>query len=228
MCILFRNEITAWTRNGVDVINHSKNSVSHFESYLDYRVLEKTNIQEQLDSAYVREKLKQNEQVQKNRHILQRLIMCIKFCGAFELALRGHDEKQSSDNPGIYVGLINFAAELDSILGIHIKESKVFKGTSKTIQNELLDAMLEIYRIELLKEIKFANFVALEADETTDTSNQQQMVIIIRYVIDGQVYERFWAFIKPAGYSADDLSKTLLAELDVILSSPSEKPKLMA
>lgn len=94
--------------------------------------------------------------------------MCIKFCGAFELALRGHDEKQSSDNPCIYVGLINFAAELDSILGIHIKESKAFKGTSKTIQNELLDAMLEIYRIELLKEIKFANFVALEADETTD------------------------------------------------------------
>ena len=88
--------------------------------------------------------------------------------------------------------------------------------------------MLEIYRIELLKEIKFANFVALEADETTDTSNQQQMVIIIRYVIDGQVYERFWAFIKPAGYSADDLSKTLLAELDVILSFPSEKSKLIA
>ena len=88
--------------------------------------------------------------------------------------------------------------------------------------------MLEIYRIKLLKEIKLVNFVALEADETTDTSNQQKMVIITRYVIDGQVYERFWAFIKPAGYSADDLSKTLLAKLDVILSSPSEKSKLIA
>ena len=74
----------------------------------------------------MQKKLKQNDQVQKNRHILQSLIMCIKFCGAIELALRGHDEKQSSDNPGIYVGLI-----------------------------------------------KFANFVPLLADETTDTSNYQ-------------------------------------------------------
>ena len=98
--------------------------------------------------------------------------MCIKFCGAFKLALRRHDKKQSSNNPGINVELINFAAELDFILGIHKKESIVFKGTSKTIQNELLDAMLEIYRIKLIKEIKFSNFVILEADDTTDTYNQ--------------------------------------------------------
>ena len=100
VCILFRNEITAWTRNGVDDLKHiadrakkHENSVFHLKSYMDFSVLGKTNIREQLDSAYVQEKLKQNEQVQKNRHILQRLIMCIKFCGAFELALRGYDEK---------------------------------------------------------------------------------------------------------------------------------------
>ena len=74
---------------------------------------------------------------------------------------------------------IIFAAELGSILGIHIKELKNFKGTSKTIQNELWNAMVKIDKIELLKKIKFDNFVALEADATTDSSNQQQMVIII-------------------------------------------------
>nr|CAH7744210.1 unnamed protein product [Callosobruchus chinensis] len=65
-------------------------------------VLGKANISEQLDSAYLRQRIKQNEEVDKNCHILRRLIMCIKFCGAFELALRAHDETSTSDNPGIY------------------------------------------------------------------------------------------------------------------------------
>nr|CAI5841478.1 unnamed protein product [Callosobruchus analis] len=64
--------------------------------------------------------------------------MCIQCFGAFELALRAHDETSTSDNPGIYVGLVNFTAEIDALLAIHMKGSQVFKGISKTIQYELL------------------------------------------------------------------------------------------
>ena len=78
--------------------------------------------------------------------LLKLIIDFIEFCGAFELALRGHDEKSISDNPSIYLGLINFAAELDSVLAIHLKDAKVFKGTSKTIQNELLNVMFRVYK----------------------------------------------------------------------------------
>ena len=49
----------------------------------------------------------------KNRHILSRIIDCVKFCGAFELALRGHDESESSDNPGVFPGLVDFVSSLD-------------------------------------------------------------------------------------------------------------------
>nr|CAI5842665.1 unnamed protein product [Callosobruchus analis] len=65
--------------------------------------------------------------------------MCIKFCGAFELALRVHDETSTSDNPGIYIGLVNFTAEIDDLLAIHMKGSQLFKGVSKTIQKEFLE-----------------------------------------------------------------------------------------
>nr|CAI5836287.1 unnamed protein product [Callosobruchus analis] len=64
--------------------------------------------------------------------------MCIKFCGAFELMLPVHDKTSTLDNPGTYVGLVNFTAEIDALLGIHMKASQVFKGISKTNQNELL------------------------------------------------------------------------------------------
>lgn len=43
------------------------------------------------------------------------------------------------------------------------------------MQNELFDAIFEVYRIELKKQIQFGNFIALEMDETTHASNQQQM-----------------------------------------------------
>lgn len=235
VCLLFHKEITAWTKHGVNDLKHIAErakkheiSVAHLNASMDFSVLGKIDIREQLDSAYLRDKLKHNEQVEKNRHILRRLIMCVRFCGAFELALRGHDEKTSSENPGIYVGLVNLAAELDSVLSIHMKESTVFKGTSKSIQNDLLDAMLEVYKVELVKDIKTANFIALEADETTDTSNQQQMVVIIRYVNNGVVCERFWTFIQPTGYTAEALSNALLNELQLMLNLPSDKFKLIA
>nr|CAI5833493.1 unnamed protein product [Callosobruchus analis] len=81
-------------------------------------------------------RIKQNEEVDNNRHILRRLIMYIKFCGAFELALRAHDETSTSDNPGVYVGLVNFTAEIDALLAIHKKGQTV----------ELVDEMFSIMR----------------------------------------------------------------------------------
>ena len=67
--------------------------------------------------------------------------MCIKFCRVFELALRGHDESRQPQNPGIFRGLTDFTTELDSTLSDHLKEATAFKGTSKTVQNKLLDAI---------------------------------------------------------------------------------------
>ena len=60
-----------------------------------------------------------------------RLIDSIKFCGKFELPLRGRDETKNSDNPRIYRGLIDLMAELDNVLADHLKTATVFKGTLK-------------------------------------------------------------------------------------------------
>ncbi|CAH1111317.1 unnamed protein product [Psylliodes chrysocephalus] len=78
---------------------------------------------------------------------LGRPINCIRFCGA----LRGHDEKDNSENRGIFKELVNFSAELDNDLKVHIQSSKAFKDTSKTTQNELLECMLDVYQEEVRK-----------------------------------------------------------------------------
>ena len=146
--------------------------------------------------------------------MLNIIINCIRFCGAFEIALRGHDETDSSSNPGIFRGLVNFSSELDNAMKTHLENSTIFKGTSKTIQNELLAIMLEVCREEIARQIKAADFLSVIADETSDVSNKFQMVIIYRYIHNNRPVERFWGFVIPSGHDAPSLSKCITDELD--------------
>ncbi|CAG9828913.1 unnamed protein product [Diabrotica balteata] len=76
------------------------------------------------------------------------------FCGTFELALKGHDEIKNSENRGIFKELVNFSAELDNNLKVHIQSPKYFKGILKTTQNELLEGVLDVYHEKIKKEIE--------------------------------------------------------------------------
>ena len=92
------------------------------EISLKHNFFGRLSIAEQLNEGYRIGIRKHNEEVARNRHILSRIIDCVKFCVAFELALRGHDEIESSDNPGIFHGLVDFVSSLDIAL----------KGTLRT------------------------------------------------------------------------------------------------
>ncbi|XP_057193943.1 zinc finger MYM-type protein 1-like [Triplophysa rosa] len=181
----------------------------------------KLSIAEQLDEGYSIGIRRHNEEVTKNQHILSRIIDCVKCCGAFELALRGHNESESSDNPGIFRGLVDFVASLDGVLKEHLENASVFKGTSKTMQNELLDCMLSVMREHIIQE-------SIQADETTDIATQCQLVLVLRY-IDGKsnVQERFFAFIHLHSTTADSIATALKEHLTVILPE-DQKSKLIS
>ena len=65
----------------------------------------------ELSNAHRQSVISQNHIDTKNHHVLSKLIDCIKFCDIFELVLSGHDETKNSENPGIFLGLVNFTAE---------------------------------------------------------------------------------------------------------------------
>lgn len=54
------------------------------------------NIATQIDSGYHLSIERHNEQVAKNRSILQKVFNCVKYRGFHEIALRDHDESQAS------------------------------------------------------------------------------------------------------------------------------------
>nr|CAH7755638.1 unnamed protein product [Callosobruchus chinensis] len=178
-----------WARKGISDLHHLSEKIKKHESSRDhinscttFALLGKVNIMSQLSSAYRESIILHNtsNKVEKNRHILKRIISCVKFCSAFDLALRGHDESEFSENQGIFKELINFTAELDNTLKEHLRTATVFKGTSNTIQNEILESMLQVCREEICKQIEKADYLSIQCDETTDVSNYCQMVLILR------------------------------------------------
>lgn len=212
----------AWVKTGVTDLKHlgekiKKHSIcqKHLNCSLEFATLGRVDIRNQLSSVYRLEILKHNDTVKQNRYILGRLIDCIKFCGAFELALRGHDERVDSQNPGIFRGLVNLMAEIDATLKSHIENSKnsAFSGLSKTIQNELLESILAVSQNVIRQQIQSADFIAIQADETTDNANITQLVFIVRYLHQCQIYERFVTFIQPTGHTAEQISDIILEEL---------------
>jgi hypothetical protein len=133
-----------WVQTGVTDLKHlgqkvKKRAISqkHLFYSVEFGILGNTDLRNQLSGVDRLEIQKHNEKVKQNRYILRKLIDAIKFCGAFELGLRGHDEGVESNNPGIFRGLINLIAEVDDVLKLHIDQSKntVFTGTDMDIDS---------------------------------------------------------------------------------------------
>ncbi|XP_049956318.1 zinc finger MYM-type protein 1-like isoform X1 [Schistocerca serialis cubense] len=229
-CLIFSPEVNSWTNKGVRDLVHLSEKIKkrekshvHKNANIELSVLGKVNISTQLDSVYRESVRKHNEQVDRNRHILSRLIDCIKFCGAFELALRGHDEREDPENPGVFRGLVNLVSAIDGSMKEHLETATVFKGTSRTVQNELLDCMLSVCREIITQEILNAHYLAIMADETTDVSTMQQLVIVYRYELNGSVVERFWGFFNPDTQDAETLFKVIKSELQKHADGKKEK-----
>lgn len=240
-CLLFEGSTGGqggdlWSRGMSDLKHISErvkkhdNSRAHLDCCLKLAMLGRANIAIQLDEGYHASIRAHNKDVDHNRHILSKLIDCVKFCGAFELALRGHDEKEDSENPGIFRGLVDFVASLDTAMKEHLDTATVFKGTSKTIQNELLDCMYATMQGYIVNEIQSTDFVSVQADETTDVTTHCQLVIVLRYIdATNTVQERFFGFVKLSGSTnADNISKALLENLAPLFPAQIDKAKLIA
>lgn len=228
-CLIFGGD-TVWAQNGFTNINKIKekcekhqNSRKHMENVISFSLLGQANISEQLSEPYTTSKLKYNEEVKKNREILSKIIDCIKLFGKFELSFRGYNESDSPETPGDFKELINFIATFDPRLQEHLDNNSVFKGASKTIQNKLLQFILEVCHDHIASEINETSYLTVMADDTTDVSEHTQIVIVFRYELQGIIYERFWGFFTSEKASTDGLSKCLLNEIHKVLKNDPTK-----
>ena len=112
-----------------------------------------------------------------------------------EIAFRGHDESETSDNRGNYIELIHLLAEFDEQLLTHLDSSTVFKGLSPLIQNDLIESVSYVVLAEIKKELKDCHFLSVMLDETSDISCLSQLSTVFRFVNSkGIICERFFKF----------------------------------
>ena len=219
-CLLFGGDVS-WTVNGLSALKHLSERVksheissSHIGNTLKLKRYGKVDIRTQIDEGHRISVIRHNELVRANRHILNRIIDCLKFCGKHEIAVRGHIEKEESVNRGIFLDLLNEFAKLDNTLYEHLEKSKVNKFTSAIIQNELLDCMYQVYQETLIEDVNKAMFVSVQADESSDVSNKTQLVIVLRLVRDSQVVEHFHGFQQLTERSAYGITQCILQALE--------------
>ncbi|XP_078536808.1 zinc finger MYM-type protein 1-like [Lissotriton helveticus] len=235
-CLLFGGDFS-WTRQGMVDLKHIAEKIkkhaltrNHMENLTRLGMLgEDALIEQQINDAYRKSVQKHNEAVDKNRQILSKIIDCICFCDAFELALQGHDESETSSKPGIFQRLVDLMATIDKDLETHFVRATVFKGTSNTIQNELFDCMLEIIRSHIVQELRNTDFVAIQADDTTDVATKTQSVLVFRYLdSDRNVVDRFYGFTHLRNSSAATITEAILCQLNLIFPDLPQKQKLIA
>ena len=118
-----------------------------------------------------------------------------------------------------FLNLVDFVAKLDDVFDEHLKNATVFKGTSKMVQNKLLECMLAVARERIVEEVKSARYLAIQADETTDVSTQKQLVLVLRYIDDNHaVQERFFEFIPISDSTSVSIASVLLERLNQLLA----------
>uniref|UniRef100_A0A3P8SLS9 DUF4371 domain-containing protein n=1 Tax=Amphiprion percula TaxID=161767 RepID=A0A3P8SLS9_AMPPE len=193
-CLLFSTCDNVWTQMGYcDLKNLQRSLIKHERStaHIQSQIALKTFGMSRIDLAL-------DEQRRLNIKILKDLINGTCFLAKQQLAFHGNDESTGSANRGDYVELLHAFTEKDDRLVRHLETSTVFSGLSNRIQNDLIEAVGDVIRNDIKKEIGAAPFVAIEVDETTDVTNQAQISVILRYVATSEagceVKEAFLGF----------------------------------
>ena len=212
-CVLFpmpahhgkkaNNLITIPYRNWKDAktdfakhVNHEyhRDSKAKMDGFLDIMSKPSLSIQNRLS-------LEVEKQIVKNRIFLTSIIKCIELCGRQGIGLRGHRDDAASEalNQGNFKALLKLRIDAgDTELHDHLETcARNATYISKTSQNELLQCIKKYIQEVIVQQVKDGGgFFGIGADEVTDTSNWEQLGLVVRYLHNGEPVEKLVEYIE--------------------------------
>lgn len=157
--------------------------------------------------------------------VLQRIIFCIKYLAKQNLGFRGSNCKLFEDNNGNFLQLIQMIAKFDTTLADHLQ--RVQNDTTRMphylgirIQNEILNLLGDEIKIVILKMLNEVKYYSLILDCTPDASHQEQLTVILRFVIynaeigEVEIREHFLGFCEVNNTTGAGLTKYILEFLE--------------
>jgi len=123
--------------------------------------------------------------------------------------------------------LLISSQEFDPLLQEHLDKSTIFRGTSVSIQNDLINSVADVIKHNIFIEIQNTQYVAIMLDETTDISNKSQLSTILRYFSqnENKIVERFLGF---DDMSADKTAASLFNHVNQVVRKFKIENKLVA
>ena len=204
-CLLFQPKSgQSWTDGGYSNYKHilsdgklHSKSMSHLNNYKCLKTFGVCDIMAVIGESAEVEKKRHNKLVEENRLYLKQLVNAVIYLCKQELPLCGHNEGKDSLNKGNYRELLNCFADIDSVFAsrLYIKEeSNQFSGVSSTTQNDIISAVDNVLANVIRTEVENAPFISVQADLTTDCATHAQLSIIVRYLTECKIQERFLGF----------------------------------
>lgn len=203
----FRN----WKKIGERFQKHAqsefhKNSMTIWGAYK--QVKSHSSIAEQLDSQL-------STVIQSNRKFLKTIAKVAILCARQNIALRGHDEHETSTNKGNFLEILDLLAAHNDELKHRLSNSpKNCKYTSNYTQNDLLLAACDTILDQISTEVRKAGVFAVMADESRDVSRVEQLSVCVRYVNGGAIAERFLGFTDMHDLDASALTENIISVLE--------------
>lgn len=227
-CFLCRNfgmnssyEEEVFTKTGFKNWKHITEKLHKHASCVTHNTcLEKSRMSEQTattGSVMTQLSTAHQQEVMTNVNYLKKVVEIITYLTTQGLALRGHDEKEDSDNRGNFLELCSFFSKHDSLFDERFQKTKGF--CSKTIQNEIIEIISSQLKEKILQEIKLAGVFSIMIDEAR-CFKEQQLSFCVRYVDDQLTPHERFLFFKDcsAGRDAGQLANIvidILKELNI-------------
>jgi hypothetical protein len=202
-------------------------SPSHRTSFTKWKEMEHRISQGTLIDVEV-EKQIQNDR-QKWREVLKRIVACIKFLASQNLALRGHCESLAEHdntecfNIGNFLATMKLIAQFDPLLSNHLQHAMDVPGSvsylSPRIQNEFISLLASTVRRQILCDIRRNKYYGLMLDSTPDLAHREQLSEVIRFVDVNfitkkvTIKEAFLGFIQLHAKDAATLESVIVEQL---------------
>ena len=202
-----------WKKIGSKLDGH-KNSETHKDSMARWQAFTQVKmtgtVVEQLDRE-------RSAVVASNRQFLTSIAKVAVLCARQCIALRGHNESDSSENKGNFLEILQLvAAESDDLRSRMESSPANAKYISKDTQNDLLKAAAAVVLDQITSQIKEAKYFAVMADESRDVSRIEQLSLCVRYVEPKTftVQERFIGFSSLHSLDAESVAREIVSQLE--------------
>ena len=190
----------------------------HFQS-VQPSIQARSSVQAQLLSANA-------QRVESNHEKLRVIVKSVLFLGRQNIPFRGHREPSTSGmdlaaltcdhNPGNFLALLHLLASSGcDTLSTQFEASHGASYISPNIQNQIIQCIGDVIRTDIVEAVRKSKFFTVLCDEASDSSNKEQMSLVIRYVDEKHnIHEDFIDFLLCPSTSGASVATLILERVE--------------